>query len=410
MNNNFILKKSSKFKTDYLNVRYLIKADQKNVTIASLLALYMVYNNNVHKTYKEAADYLDKLYGLKFDINTNLKGEYLNVDFACSFICAKYLEDENYLSAVLDEFTTYILNPLTKDNGFDQEIFDVRKYELEQRIKASYDEKTSYAYEKFFEIFGQDTPLAINATGYLNDLEKITKEDLYAFYQELIQQTPIVCGLVDEVDYLTILNKLQANFKTSNEDFKISLYHIKDNDKVEIEKQQIVQSKLLLGFNANEVLNKEDYHKVVVFNSLYGMGANSFLFKIVREKENLCYTIRSSYDLYSNSVVVMAGIEKVNYEKTRDLVVQLLEKVQAGDFSEEELADAKTVVIDIFNKTKDSQGGLVQYSLNRELVGFVNDIDQDIELIKQVSKEDVLKVANTFNLNTVYMLSGEKNE
>ena len=54
----------------------------------------------------------------------------------------------------------------------------------------------------------------------------------------------------------------------------------------------------------------EKHYVAPVTSAIFGNGTNSILFKIVREKNGLCYTINSSVNRFNNSLVVYAGINK----------------------------------------------------------------------------------------------------
>ncbi|MEG0686961.1 MAG: insulinase family protein, partial [Erysipelotrichales bacterium] len=306
---NYQIKKSNKFKTNYLTIRYVIPATKENATYSSLLSMYLMHANNVDRTYRESTNKLDLLYGSKIDINTALKGNEIVFDFIFSAVSMRYIKnDENYGKEVIDTLITYIKDPLINDGAFDVETFNLKKYELQKRIEGSYDDKTTYALEQFYHIFGNNYPLEVNVLGYLDILKDITKENLKDFYDKLIVQTPLISGLVDEVDYENINNILKHSFKEADFSEKLTFYNL-ESDKVEevIQPQEIVQSKLVLGYYSNLKLDKKVFYEGLLFNALFGMSSNSYLFKKVREEANLCYTIRANYDFYSNSIFVFSG-------------------------------------------------------------------------------------------------------
>jgi len=407
-----MIEQSNKFKTNYLNIRFLLPVSKENATLSALLSIYLVYLNDKRRDYASASYALQGLYSMRFDINTTLKGDKICFDFVSNFVASKYLNNETYIKDVLDEFLTYIYQPYTVDGAFEEEIFEVRKFDLENRIKSAYDDKGTYAYNQFSDLFGKDTAFAIKMSGYLDILEDITPKSLQDFYQSMIEQVPVVGGMIDDQDYQQINDLLREKIPSVDKDEYLNFYRIENREpvQVEIESQDIVQSKLYMGFNINNKLIFSDHYSKLVFTSLFGLTSNSFLFKIVREQENLCYSIRANYDFYSNTVSVMAGIDKTNYEKTKDLVIQLKDKVASGDFSDEQLTDAKTVLIDMFEKQKDSQENSINYQMNRIQCGLIPDLNKDIQSVLAVTKEDVIRVGQKLHLNTIYLLSGDKHE
>lgn len=408
--NNYQIDFNDKYKTNFILIRYNLQATLENIAYASLLSSYLSYVNNVDNTYQKATQKLDSLYGTKIEFNSNIKANLLVIDISLSFVSNTYLKDENYLDEVITTLLNFIFNPLTENNLFNQEIFDLKKYELIERIEASYDDKANYALDSFAKIFAKDQPLSYNVLGELTLVEKITNKQLYQFYQELIQLTPYVYAQIEENEQ-QIIEKLKEKIQPKQLINDLAFYHL-NVDEIEeyLEVQDLIQSKLVLGYCFDKNITLEQYYKTLVFNAIFGMASNSYLFKIVREKENLCYTIRSNYDYYSNTIVVYAGIEKENYQKTTALIDDILNKMINGDISQEDFDDAKTVLIDVINKTRDNQIGFLNYKINRLQAGFPNDLDTDINNIMNVSIADVVSIAKQMQLKTKYLLSGDNNE
>lgn len=411
MNDNYLLLSSDKYKTNYIKIKYFFNANEFNATNASLLSLYLTYVNKKYPTYKKAINHLDSLYGVNIDSSVSLRGEDIVLDFSISFISNRYLNKEGYLDEVIETFFQYLFEPLENLDAFDKDIFDLKQNELKDRIEHLYDDKMAYAIDSFFKIFAKDYPLSINTEGSLTYLENINEENLYHFYLEMIKQTPYVSAILNDSDYEKIKGNLEKNILKTTFNKKFNHYFIKLDELEEtIVKQDIVQSKLVIGYAYKDKVDKETYYINLLINSLLGMSSNSYLFKIIREKENLCYSIRSSYDQYSNSFFIIAGIEKHNYEKTIKLVEEIIENIKDGKISENDFKDAKTVLIDQLNKLNDSQSNYLNYLVNRQFQGFSMSIEDDISYIKKIKVEEVIDVFNNIKLKTKFLLSGEKNE
>ncbi|MGL4382352.1 MAG: M16 family metallopeptidase, partial [Bacilli bacterium] len=277
----------------------------------------------------------------------------------------------------------------------------------------AYDDKRSYALELFYNEFGQGYPIAINSLGYLEDLNNITTTSLKAFYETLINSPFQVSGNINQQDYETIHTLLKQVLKPTNPlKRKQITYHLQRVDNVveTIIKQDIVQSNLVLGYSIDHDIKQESYYENLVFNSVFGMGSNSLLFKIIREQENLCYSINCMHDHFSNTFIIMAGIQKENYEKTTDLITTIIKQISSGEISEEQLIDAKTVLCDIILKSYDAQGNLVTMQANRTLANLIFDLENDIKMINAITLAQVMKVAQSLQLKNKFLLSGEQHE
>src|SRR5690625_7611044 len=75
-----------------------------------------------------------------------------------------------------------------------------------------------------------------------------------------------------------------ADFTPKSEDWTK-----RDEPQVIIEKQDIQQAKLHLGYRTNSTYQDDDYHALQVFNGVFGGFPSSKLFINVREKNSLAY-------------------------------------------------------------------------------------------------------------------------
>lgn len=407
--NNILNSYHEKFKTNHIIIRYYKEASKSEISKAALLAMYLTHSNNKYNTYKSASDNLDRLYGTKVNAGVSIKGKYVVIDFNIHFVSNRYLQDETYLKQVIDSYLDYIKNPFVVDNAFDLKTFTLKKNDLIQRIKATYDDKSSYATDRFYEYFGKGYPLEINTMGYLEDINKITNKSLYDFYLDFIKDNYIVSINIDQKD--DVINEiLSKQYPLLNVDINKMHYQLelKEYEEV-IEKQDIKQSKLLVGYVSNKTF-ENDYYKKLVFNTLFGMSSNSYLFKIVREKNHLCYSVRSNYDQYSDTLVVSSGINYSDYQKTTQIINDILKDMSNNLITEEDLNDAKTTLKDIIYKTLDSQPTYNNYCLNRYVQKMSYNIEDDIKMIDMVSIKDLKQLASSFKLQLTYLLGGTNNE
>lgn len=411
MNDNYLLIFSDKYKTDYIQIKYFFPVSEANATNAALLALYLTYVNSKFPTYRMAINHLDSLYGVNINAYTSLKGNDIVFDFSVSFISNKYLNKDNYLDDIIEVIFNYLFNPLISSGGFDKDVFNLKKKELQEKIEHLYDDKMSYAIDSFFKVFAKDYPLSYNIDGSLEYLKDINEKSLYHFYLDMMKQTPYVLGMLNDDDYAHIKLKLEERIQKIDYHKNFVHYYIEHKGIEEkIIEQDIVQSKLVVGYVYDKKIDKDTYYLNLLINSLLGMSSNSYLFKIIREKENLCYTIRSTYDQYSNSIFIIAGIEKANYEKSVALIEEVINNIKHGNISDNEFMDAKTVLIDQLNKLNDSQSGYLNYLVNRQFQSLSTSIEDDISYIQNIKIVDIVKLVQSLKLKTKFLLSGEKNE
>ena len=75
-----------------------------------------------------------------------------------------------------------------------------------------------------------------------------------------------------------------------------------------------------------------------------------------------------------------------------------------GDFTEEDLENAKKYMISGINSVKDEQDSEITYYLGQEMSDKFTSFEEYINEIQKVTMEDVKNVANSISINTVYFL------
>ena len=137
---------------------------------------------------------------------------------------------------------------------------------------------------------------------------------------------------------------------------------------------------------------------------IFGGGPYSRLFTNVREKMSLCYYCTASSVRYKGFLTVDSGVETENAQKAIDEILNQLEIMKKGEFSQNEFDSSIKSICDSLKTYYDSQNSLdLWYALkiNNQNLYSPEDI---IEKIKQITKEDVVFAAKGVNLHTIYKL------
>lgn len=138
-----------------------------------------------------------------------------------------------------------------------------------------------------------------------------------------------------------------------------------------------------------------------------GGTANSKMFQNVREKESLAYTAGSNYVRQKNNIYIRCGIEIDNYQKAVDVIKKQLEDMKNGDFEEEEVANAKKYITSSVRMLEDEQASAITYFIANELSNSELSINDYIDNINNVTKEEIINLAKTINLEMIYFLRDE---
>ncbi len=400
---------TDKFKTNLVAIFLTTKLERETVTANALISAVLRRGTNTMKTQEEISKQLEELYGASFDCGIDKTGDNQVLKFYIETVNDAFLPqaNENILKKSIENILDLIFNPLVENNAFKKEYVEQEKNNMKQRIEGRIDNKRRYALDRCIEEMYKGKPFGLYRFGYVEDLNNMNEVNLYERYKQLIKQCKIdifVSGNVKgEVENIITENQNVKNLEEREPSYnkESEKNTVKQGEK--IEKMDVMQGKLVVGLDVNSQ-NEDEKYNVMIYNTILGGSANSKIFQNVREKANLAYEAGSRYFKYKDNIFVSCGIEISNYEKALNLVKKQLEEMKNGDFTEEEVENAKKAIISSIKTIDDEQDTSITYYFGQEMSGNQKSVEEYIERIGKVTKEDVIQVANKVEINTIYFL------
>ena len=83
---------------------------------------------------------------------------------------------------------------------------------------------------------------------------------------------------------------------------------------------------------------------------------------------------------------------------------ELLTKIKEGDFTEEDIANAKKGILATIKTIDDEQDTQISYYFGQELTNTRVSTEEYIKKIEKIQKEDVINIARKVSINTIYFL------
>ena len=400
---------TDKFKTNLVAIFLTTKLERETVTANALISAVLRRGTNTMKTQEEISKQLEELYGASFDCGIDKTGDNQVLKFYIETVNDAFLPqaNENILKKSIENILDLIFNPLVENTAFKKEYVEQEKNNMKQRIEGRIDNKRRYALDRCIEEMYKGKPFGLYRFGYVEDLNNMNEVNLYERYKQLIKQCKIdifVSGNVKgEVENIITENQNVKNLEEREPSYnkESEKNTVKQGEK--IEKMDVMQGKLVVGLDVNSQ-NEDEKYNVMIYNTILGGSANSKIFQNVREKANLAYEAGSRYFKYKDNIFVSCGIEISNYEKALNLVKKQLEDMKNGDFTEEEVENAKKAIISSIKTIDDEQDTSITYYFGQEMSGNQKSVEEYIERIGRVTKEDVMQVANKVEINTIYFL------
>ena len=400
-----------KFKTNIIAVFLSMPITRENVTKNAVLSSVLRRGSKTMPTQEQISKELEEMFGASFDCGLDKTGDNHIIKFYLESINDNFLPQiqENMLKTSIEKLLDIVCNPLIENDGFKEEYLNQEKDNIKQLIEGKKDNKAKYAMTRCIEEMYKDEPFGLFKYGYVEDLENINAQNLYEYYKQLLSKCKIdifVSGEIDDnvVDYIIQNENIQKlNERVPEYSKAILEKKEKKEEKAITESLEVTQGKLIIGLDINLENEKEKYH-ALMYNSILGGTANSKLFQNVREKESLAYVASSSYLRYKSNIFINCGIEIKNYEKALNKIREQLEDMKNGNFTDEDIENSKKVIISTIKSIDDEQDTEITYFLGQEFTDNKTSLEEYMQEIENVTREDIINIAKKTNINTIYFL------
>jgi len=403
---------TKKFKNITISIKLKSKLKKETSTIRTLLSFMFSGGTNKLPSQQAISKYLENLYGMRLGASVSSKGKAHIIHINSIGINDEYLpEKEGLLVKQLELLHDVLFDLSANSDQFNETIFNSKKRELKQRLISAKNDKYSYAVDSTLKLMGKDQCLGISSIGYEEDLDSITNQALYDYYQKCIKEDEVeiyVVGDIKEEEYILFEKYLSFTPKKKSTDV-VARYRKTREDILKIEEiQDITQAKLNIGYEINTAFIDFDHYAFTVFNGMFGGFAHSKLFKVVREEHSLCYYISSNYDAFNSIMLVTAGIDASQSDKVIRLVEDELDKFKHADISKDDFEVTKIMLLNGLKKSNDEAGNIIALKYNRDIVAKQETIEEYMEKLNHVTLADIQRVATKVKLDTIYLLKGSE--
>ena len=397
---------TKKFKTITVDICFREKINKDEITLRNLLKEIMVNASYDYPSERELIKATEELYDLKLLTSTYRIGNYNFLSMKIRFLNEKYTEKGmNYASIKL--LLDLIFKPKLDAD------FEKCKNKIEKSILSLNDNKVKYAISKLLEST-KDMPYSYNFYGNIEDLNKITIEDIKKCYENLLTNDIIDIFVVGEVNPEEIKNIFKENFKGKTfhkVDNKVIVKELTPHTKTNIIREQddINQIQLTILCSLNSITEYERKYVSLVYSEMLGGSANSILFDTVREKNSYAYYVNSIIKPYDNNMIIYSGIHEDNEKEVIKLIKKCLKDITKGKFNDEIFQSSKNTIISSLKASLDNPIGIINNCLSNILVSSPT-IEEKIKIIEKITKEEVINFSKKITIHTIYILEGSNEE
>ena len=410
---NLHLVETNKFKTITIRVVFHTPIQKEEITSRAILCDMLLQSSEKYKTRREMTKQAENLYSADIATNNQRLGNYILTSFHMQVLHDKYTEEGNFEKAL--EFLSDILyHPDIEEKKFQTDKLDIAKYNSVVSISSMKEDTAAYSLIRMAEAYDKNSPLAYHMVGYIEDLEKVNEKNLYDTYTKMIENDYVdifVVGDFNQKEMFPLITKYFKfkKIKKAKGSYFLPIKKPRKRRLLAKETVENTQSKLSIACPFKELTTYERNYPLVLANFILGGETESKLFQEVREKNSLCYTIHSSAHKLDNVLTITAGIDKDNYTKTLDLITKILNELKKGHFTEKDINVAKEFYHTYLEEMEESENRMITEILSSEILKQ-DPFEERFQKMEKVKKRDITKVFKKLNMDTVFLLEGEKHE
>ena len=353
----------------------------------------------------------EALYGAIIGGLTARRGEGSKVELYATCIDNKLALDGEDVSGLCVELLLELLfKPDCEGEAFKADKFELQRRLAVESIESEKNDKRLYSFTRMIETMCSEEVFGIPTDEILDELGKTTPASLYKAHRELLSTASVQISVTGSFNKEKIIEAVRSAFSSVDRHpiTTETLFVEEAQDVTSLtEDMEINQSKLVLGYRCGMKNRNDDVYARQVMVDIFGGGPYSRLFTNVREKMSLCYYCSARLYREKGIVAIQSGIEAENRQKVLDEIAAQLEIMKRGEFTDEEFVASKTAICDSLRGIFDTPDGIDSY-ISSKIDDDINSIEESIAKYEAVTREDVVRAANSMRLDTVYMLRGKE--
>jgi len=405
--------KNTRFNTTLISLNFYMPLKSETVSVNAMLTYILSTCSGRFGGFKEMNRHLNMLYGADVAVSAMPVGNTQLIRFVITAINDKYtLGGEKNVSAAADYLLSLLFEPRLENGVFCQADLLRERRKMLEDLEAELNEKRNFARKRLKEEMFENDPFGLNKLGTREDILNITEKGLKNALDNMLKSAFVSVHAVGETLPEGLFEKIGERFSALKRENitnckTLPAPKMRDTVKEVTDRMDVVQGKLVMGFTSSVYGDDCVSLPLMVAVDIFGGGPYSRLFSVVREKMSLCYYCSASSVRSRGFVMVDSGLEADNAEKAKNEILNQLQIVKNGEFSDFEFNSSIKSICGSLKSYNDSLSSIdLWYALkiyNKNLTAP----EEMCEAVRKITREDVIAAAKSISLNTVYMLLPE---
>lgn len=344
---------------------------------------HMMFKGTTHRSAREIA------------MDAALLGDDMNAYTAKELTC--------YYARVLDEHLpamAEILGDMFTDSLFDEEDLEKEKRVILDEIDMYEDSPEDLVQEQLQRIVWDAHPLGYIISGTGENVKRITREELVAFWQEHYTADQMVISVAGNVEAEAVCELLERCFGSipvgipvNSSQSQPPVYQPK---RIWLQKE-VEQVHICLGFPGVSHTDPNSY-TLSIANNIIGGSGSSRLFQRIREERGLCYSLYSYGSSYHQTGIfqIYCGMSEENLEPVCQGILAALEEMKREGPTREELDQTLSQIrSELLLSLENTHNRMNNNARNLIYMGRIITTEEILDELGRVTRERVMEYLET---------------
>ena len=398
---------SEQFKNVHMEINFIDDVDNISMPLRSFLVNLMGYTSKIYPTKREMLIALENLYNSVYYTNYSRVGKSYIANFVLDFVSPKYIKDKKYLENCVKFLCEQVLNPNINDDKFDERSKEIIKERIHQNIDHYKESAFSYAFCESRKFLFKDSISGKMINGTHEELDSINNEDLINDYHKLFEDAKVDILIIGDLDMdkcVSYINKYFQKKSIVENTYQNSISNkINPYEELEVE-GRYAQTQLLMYLQFDELSEFELYAVSTLYLQILGRANQSDkLARYLRIENPLVYSRGIRFDYPNKYLLIYTGLKYDNVKEAIKGIDKALKEMANGEIDEDYFELQKEKVLSNMTMNEDDEEYLIGEYYMHSL--FNRPLPKDRrELIKQVTIDDIKKLAKKFKKTLTYIL------
>lgn len=254
--------------------------------------------------------------------------------------------------------------------------------------------------DKLYSMVFKNHPYGRSIIGTEERIKGITRNDLLnwkATYYVPSRTNLVIVGEVDRNEMITKCTDLFGSYRPSGGTSDKFEYDVPPAETQTVaEDASVSQTYLVMGYLGPSVKDQPDVYQVDMMSFLLGIGKGSMLGKALGAQDGEQVSCSYLTQAYPGLITIMAVTDPKDEDTTKAKIEAVLQKLQNGDFTDADIARARTLLTTSYRFGAESNAG------KAENLGFYETIDKMafatsyVANVKKVTKADIVAAAKKY--------------